>query len=174
VRVSQVLRGWLAFAAIGSAVIHLALVISSPLPLGILLLLLGIAEFGWGVLTLSRDRILYPRAARIGAIAPVLLWSLIVVVATMLDAPGVASYFNVVPMFVATIFELFIALTITTVLRREAHPGKAAGAGRYLLGMFAGALIVAAMTTPALAFTQAGSVDPHAAHFFTDTGHAGH
>jgi hypothetical protein len=172
--VSQVLRGWLAFAAIGTAVIHLALVISSPLPLSIVLVLLGVVEFAWGVLTLARDRILFPRAARIGAIAPVLVWSLVVVLATMLDDPAVASYFNFIPMFIATVFELFIALSITTVLRREARSSKSASSGRYLLGMFAGALVVAALTTPALSFTTAGSVDPHAAHFFTGTGHAGH
>ena len=171
---SQVLRGWLAFAAIGTAVIHLALVISSPAPLAVVLALLGVVEFAWGILTLARDRILFPRAARIGAIAPVLLWSLVVVLATLLDAPAVASYFNFIPMFVATVFELFIALSITTVLRGEARTAKAASAGRYLLGMFAGALVVAALTTPALAFTSAGSVDPQAAHFFTGTGHTGH
>jgi hypothetical protein len=172
--VSQVLRGWLAFAAIGTAVIHLALVISSPPPLAVVLVILGVVEFAWGVFTLARDRLLFPRAARIGAMAPVLLWSVIVVLGTVLDNPEVTSYFNFIPMFVATVFELFIALTITTVLRREKRSAKTASAGRYLLGMFAGALIVAAMTTPALAFTTAGSVDPHAAHFFTGTGHAGH
>ncbi|MES2169797.1 MAG: hypothetical protein V4479_03625 [Actinomycetota bacterium] len=170
----RVLRAWLAFAAIGCAVIHLALVINSPLPLAVVLVLLGVIEFAWGVLTLARDRILFPRASRIGAIAPVLLWSLVVVLATLLDAPAVTSYFNFIPMFVATVFELFIALTITTVLRYDVRPAKVAGAGRYLLGMFAGAVIVAALTTSALSFTTAGSVDPHAAHFFTDTGHAGH
>jgi hypothetical protein len=172
--VSQVLRGWLAFAAIGTAVIHLALVISSPAPLAVVLVLLGVVEFAWGILTLARDRILFPRVARIGAMAPVLLWSLVVVLATLLDAPAVASYFNFIPMFVATVFQLFIALSITTVLRAEARTAKAVSPTRYLLGMFAGALVVVALTTPALSFTTAGSVDPQAAHFFTGTGHAGH
>ena len=171
---SQILRSWLAFAAIGTAVIHLALVISSPLPLGIVLVVLGIAEFGWGVLTLSRDRVIAPKVARVGAIAPVLVWSVIVVAATMLDAPEVASYFNFFPMAIATLFELFVAISITLQLRREARPSQPAPAGRYLIGLFAGALVVATITTPALAFTQAGVNNPHASHYFSNTGHAGH
>ena len=171
---SQITRSWLAFAAIGAAVIHLALVISSPLPLGIVLGLLVAAEFTWGVLTLSRDRIVVPRAARIGALAPVILWSLIVVAATMLDDPILASYFNFIPMAVATLFELFVAIAITAQLRRDARTTKAAGTGRYLIGMFVGAMLVATITTPALAFTQAGTQNPHASHYFDTSGHAGH
>lgn len=171
---SQIARSWLAFAGIGTGVIHFALVISSPLPLGIVLTVLGIAEFGWGVGTLSRDRILAPRIARVGALAPVILWSVIVLAATMLDAPRVASYVNFFPMAIATIFELVIAVAITVRLRREPAPSKTAPAGRYLVGLFVGAMLVASLATPALAYTQAGLNNPHASHYFGNADHAGH
>ncbi|MCU1514002.1 MAG: hypothetical protein JWO10_1092 [Microbacteriaceae bacterium] len=188
---SQITRGWLAFAAIGAGVIHLALVINAPLPLAVVLGLLGIAEFGWGVMVLSRDRVVVPRLARAGAIVPMIAWSLMVVTATVLGAPFLASIFNFVPMAVASLFELFIAGYLSVQLRRDPQvdggktPKRAPAAGLYLIGMFAGALLVAALTTPALAYTQAGIDNPHAGHGgagtteetdynFDLSGHAGH
>ncbi len=171
---SQILRSWLAFAAIGAAVIHLALVISSPLPLGVALALLGAVEFAWGILTLSRDRIVSPKAARFGALVPLITWSLFVVAATVLDDPALACLVNCFPMAVATLFELFIAIAISLQLRRERPVGTPTGTGRYLLGMFAGALLVATITAPALASTQAGLANPHTSHYFDTSGHAGH
>jgi hypothetical protein len=172
---TQITRGWLAFAAIGAAVIHLALVLGSPLALSIVLGLLGAIEFAWGVLTLSRDRILFARAARFGAIAPVLMWSLVVVMATILDAPFVASGINFVPMAIATLFELFIAIVLNVQLRRQPKAITTPRSGRYLLGMFAGALVVAAITAPALAFTQVGISNQSTVRYeFSDPGHVGH
>jgi hypothetical protein len=189
--VSQITRGWLAFAAIGAGVIHLALVINSPLPLAVVLGLLGAAEFGWGVMVLSRDRIVGARVARAGAILPMIAWSLMVVTATVFDAPLLASIFNFVPMAVASLFELFIAGYLSFQLRQELEvnrdktPKKEPAAGLYLVGMFAGALLVAGLTTPALAYTQAGIDNPHAGHGgagtteetdynFDLSGHTGH
>jgi hypothetical protein len=166
---AQITRSWMAFAAIGAAVIHFALVIGSPPALGAVLAVLGAAEFAWGILTLSRDRIVVPRIARVGAIAPVIVWGLAVVLGSVLVTP--IAGLNVVPMIVATLFELFIAIGISVQLR-EARPPATAAPGRYLVAMFAGALVVAAITTPALAFTQAG-IAPSSGQF-SDTGHSGH
>ncbi len=172
---TQITRSWLAFAAIGAAVIHLALVLGSPLPLSVALGLLGAIEFAWGIITLSRDRIVFPRAARIGAILPVIAWSLLVVLATMLDSPLVASGFNFIPMAVATLFELFIAITLSSQLRRQRRPATATRSGHTLLGVLAGVVVVAAITAPALALTQAGVVDQRTVQYeFSDPGHVGH
>ena len=169
---SVITRSWLSFSAIGAGVIHLALVISSPLAIGILLVLAGVAELTWGVLILVTDRLLVPRLAQAGAITPLLLWSLLTVTATLLAAPQIASSLRFVPMSIATIFGLFIAGVLSVVLRRQIETrtatkteteqstpvAKPASAVKYLSAVIIAGVLVGALTTPALAATQAGTV----------------
>ena len=171
---SVITRSWLSFSAIGAGVIHLALVISSPLAIGIPLVLLGVAELTWGVLILVTDRLLWPRLAQAGAITPLLLWSLLTVTATLLAAPQITSSLRFLPMGIATIFELFIAGVLSVVLRRQSETdtatqteteteqsspvGKPASAVKYLSAVIIAGVLVGALTTPALAATQAGTV----------------
>ena len=166
---SLITRSWLSFAAIGAGIIHLALVISSPLPAGIVLALLGLGEITWGIAILVRDRLLLPRIAQVGAIAPLVLWSLLVVVATLLNSPGIASPLRFLPMGIAAMFELFVAGVLSAYLRRQADsaqsadeapalPAKPASAARDLAAVLIGGVLVGALTTPALAATQAGAV----------------
>jgi len=161
---SVITRSWLSFAAIGAGVIHLALVISSPLALGIPLAVFGLAELAWGVLVLVKDRLVTPRLAQAGAIAPLVLWSLLTGAAMLLAAPEVASSLRFVPMGIAAIFELFVAAALSVMLRRQSdrdrpvRSAKPAGAVKYLSGVILAGVLVGALTTPALAATQAGSV----------------
>ena len=171
---SVITRSWLSFSAIGAGVIHLALVISSPLAIGIPLVLVGVAELTWGVLILVTDRLLLPRLAQAGAITPLLLWSLLTVTATLLSAPQITSSLRFLPMGIATIFELFIAGVLSVVLRRQTETdtapqteteteqsspvGKPASAVKYLSAVIIAGVLVGALTTPALAATQAGTV----------------
>ena len=173
---SVITRSWLSFSAIGAGVIHLALVISSPLAIGISLVLLGVAELTWGVLILVTDRLLLPRLAQAGAITPLLLWSLLTVTATLLAAPQITSSLRFIPMGIATIFELFIAGVLSVVLRRQSETdtatatqteteteqsspvAKPASAVKYLSAVIIAGVLVGALTTPALAATQAGTV----------------
>jgi len=53
---SAITRTWIAFAAVGTGLIHVALVIGSPLALGIPLAILGVIEFGWGILAFTLNR----------------------------------------------------------------------------------------------------------------------
>ena len=161
-------RSWLAFAAIGTGLIHLALVINSPLPIAIVLAAFGIVELGWGVLTFAKEQIIAPRVVLIAATAPIVAWSLLVVAATVFEGVTVVSSLGVFPLAVATLFELFIACVIAVHLRRttdgKATP-KTIGAGRYLLGVMVGAFAVSVLTTPALAATAAGLyAQPHGEH----------
>lgn len=161
---SVITRSWLSFAAIGAGVIHLALVISSPLPIGAVFLLLGLAELVWGVLILVTDRIVVPRLAQVSAVTPLILWSLLTVVATLLNAPQLSSSLRFVPIAIAAIFEIFIAAVLTVYLRHQADPGrstspvKQAGVIKYLSALFIAAVLVGGLTTPALAATQAGTI----------------
>lgn len=164
VAMSVITRSWLSFAAIGAGVIHLALVISSPLAIGALLVLFGVAELAWGVSILVKDRLLVPRLAHAGAIAPLLLWSLLTVTATLLSAPQIASSLRFVPMGIAVIFELFVAGVLGLTLRRQCEPerqeraAKPVGAVKYLSAVILAGALVGGLTTPALAATQAGAV----------------
>ncbi|MFP7761766.1 hypothetical protein [Marisediminicola sp. LYQ85] len=184
---SQITRTWLAFAALGTGLIHLALVVGLPLPLGILLGALGAAEFAWAIVTLARDDLVAPRIARVVALVPVLGWSVIVVTATIFDVSGLASALPVLPMAVATLFELVAVAILSSALRpaervaehttdtREAPSAPALALAtpsvstthpvRYLVALTAGAVVVGALTTPALAATEAGRyAQPHGSH----------
>ena len=153
-----VVRAWLGFFALGAVLIHLALVIGSPLPVGIPLLLVGIAEFAWGVFAFTAPRTPFPRAARIGALLPILGWIVLLLAGGSTDL-GV----RVLPMLVASLLDLSIAIAISVMLRRTppAEP-RPLRPGPYLFGLGLGAVVVGALTTPALAATEAGDfAQPH-------------
>jgi hypothetical protein len=176
--VSTITRTWLAFAAIGAGLIHLALVIGSPLPIALVAGTIGVVEFGWGVVTFSRERIDAPRLVLFCALAPMLLWGLLIAAATVFATPAFASGLGLLPLTSATLLELVVAVTIAIGLRRGTDfrtAAKAPPAGRYLGALLVGGILVGALTTPALASTAAGRhahshggttlvLDPHSGH----------
>jgi len=150
---SAVVRGWLGFIALGAGLIHLALVIGSPPAIGIPLIVIGAAEFAWGVFAFTRPSLPLPRIARVAALVPILGWVAVLVV----PGAGAIGGIRVLPMLLASLLDLAIAIGITWILRRT--PARAEAPlrpGRYILALGAGALVVAALTTPALAATEAG------------------
>ena len=168
---SQITRTWLGFAAIGAGLIHLAMVVGSPLPVAIVLVGLGVAEFGWGILTFAKDRLIGAPTVRIIAIGPVIVWSMLVVAATLFDAAWLVSALPLTPMAIATVFQVFAVAVLSLYLRRSsgtaaAPPARALpSAGRYLLAVTLGGILVGALTTPALAATEAGKyAQPHGEH----------
>ncbi|GAA1211867.1 hypothetical protein [Rhodoglobus aureus] len=166
---STITRTWIAFAAVGTGLIHIALVIGSPLALGIPLAILGVIEFGWGILAFTRDELPFARAAMVVAVAPLVAWGLLVAAASTLQTPALAAALDVVPWGIAAIFQLFVAGSLARHARRK-REGKrttasAPGAARYLTALMLGALAVSALTTPALAATEAGIyAQPHGEH----------
>jgi hypothetical protein len=155
-----VVRGWLGFCALGAGLVHLALVIGSPLAVGIPLLAIGAAEFAWGVFAFTLPALPLPRIARFAVLVPILGW-VIVLVAT--GGTGAIEGLRVLPMLLASLLDLAIAIGITGMLRLDpAKPPAPLRPGRYLLALGTGALVVAALTTPALAATEAGfAAVPH-------------
>ena len=174
---SAILRTWLGFFALAAGLLHFALVIGSPLPVALVLLLIGGAEFVWGVVAFVRPTPPLPMLARSGALVPVIGWALLLVVAGADSFGPLTSTAQLFPMLVASLFDLLIAVGLTVLLRRAAAartatlvsqtgPDAASArssldappthAGRYLAAVFAGALVIAALTTPALAATEAG------------------
>lgn len=178
---SAILRNWLAFAAIGTALIHFALVVSSPVPVAIVLAVIALAELAWGVAMMASGRLLVPRLALAGAVLPLILWSAVLLVAVESNVTEISSL-RFLPLALAAVLEIFVAGTIALHIRRgfvadgaenaddatkAADAAKAPPAGRYLLGLLVGSIAVAALTTPALAATQAGDVAvPHGEHSF--------
>ncbi|MDQ2698793.1 MAG: hypothetical protein M3Y46_08375 [Actinomycetota bacterium] len=161
-QLSPIVRGWLAFAAVGTGLIHLALVIGAPVPLAVLFGVLGFVEFAWGVLTFVREPFA-PRVAIVVAVVPVVAWGVLITLAASGGMPELAASIALVPLAVATLFELFIVAVLGSHVRRAADPaGREDGASRtpgttkYLIGISAGALVVASLTSPALAATEAG------------------
>ena len=70
---------------------------------------------------------------------------------------------QLLPMLVAGLFDLLIAAGLTAMLRRETAANRtaapaAAHPGRRLIAVIVGALVIAAITAPALAATEAGQL----------------
>lgn len=161
-----VLRTWLGFLALAAGLLHFALVIGSPLPVAMVLLLVGAAEFVWGVLTFARPGPPLPQLARSAALVPVIGWMLLLLVAGANSFGPLTSPTKLFPMLVASLFDLLIAGVLTGLLRRATaeHPDAAsaplpantplAHPGRYLVAVSLGALLIAALTMPALAATE--------------------
>ncbi|HEU4807812.1 MAG TPA: hypothetical protein VFT01_06080 [Homoserinimonas sp.] len=180
----MILRSWLAFSALGAGILHLALAPGSPLPIAVVLVPLGAAEFCWGLVVLARGEFVLATIARGVALAPILSWAGLLLVGRMLGLPELGASPTVVPMAVATLFDFAIALSLSVYLRvdRTAEPTvPRTNAWGHLAGLFIGGLAVSLLMTPALAFTEAGLNNPHARHApastipdaeFTD--HTGH
>ncbi len=157
----------LAFAAFGAALIHLAVGASATAPLAVILVGLGVAELGWGALVLLRNRVVAARTTLALTLAPVLVWGGI---AGMGDGLGLAPETLGLPFFplaVASVFTLAIAAGVALDRRSIGRPlPQTAGHGRrYLLGLVSAGVIVAGLTTPALAATEAGGqAVPHGSH----------
>lgn len=153
---SIITRAWLAFAAIGAGLIHLALSVGMPPAVAIPLTVFGAAEFGWGVIVFARTTVVVPRIALVSALLPIVLW------AVLLVTSSVPAGLGLLPLAIASVFGLFVAVLLARHLRRDADAPAPAPPGivRYLLGVVAGGLVVAALAAPALAATSVGRDGP--------------
>ena len=168
-------RSVMALASLGVGLVHLAVGAGSPLFLAILLVGFGIAELGWGIALLARGRVVLPRVALPLSLAPVALWGLDVTAGIALGSSSVTAALPLGPMAAASVLSLVIAFGLAVARRRSRSPRATASAarpGRYLLGMTAGAMLVAGLVTPALAGTNAGTeAVPHGEHGSTTVVH---
>ena len=159
-------RVWPALASWGAGLIHFAVAAAAPLPLLVAFAALGAAEFAWGVAALRANRVVLPRTTLIVAVA-----ALGASVAVALA--GVMAW---LPLLCSSVMVVFVAAAAALVVRRRSQGrGAAASAparpGRTLAGFVVGAALVAALTTRALAATDAGQYAvPHGEM----PGHHGH
>jgi hypothetical protein len=177
------IRTWPALFAWGAGLIHIAVAAGSPLGVLVPLTVLGVAELVWGIAMLRLGRM------------PLVRWALAVgVVATL--AGLVLALFDLmawIPLVSSSVMLVAIAGAAAVTVRRaargrdprgtdvrgtdvrgsdaQASARSAVPAGRTLVGVLAGALLVSALTTPALAQTKAGDYAvPHGEM----TSHHGH
>ena len=177
---SPVIRTWISFAALGAALIHLAVGVTAPFPLSVLLVGFGIAELGWGIATLAMGRITIPRIVVGAALIPVFIWGATAALGSGLGVTSAQTGLPLYPMAVASLFNVFLAATVAIAVRRasnEVHPpaGTAAHAAatpsgwRFLTALTLGGVLFSGLTTPALAATDAGQLAvPHG------SSHGGH
>lgn len=183
---TSVLRLWLAFAALGAGVIHLAVGASAPFPLAITLAGLGIAELGWGIATLARGRLIAPQVTLVAALIPVFFWGASATLGSGFGLPADATSLPLFPMAVASLFNIFLSGALA-VSKRRAGAGSSTPAAaadpqgwRFLTGLIIGGVLFSGLTTPALAATDAGAhAVPHGSHSipgleFLDSGHSDH
>ncbi|MGZ4593516.1 MAG: hypothetical protein ACXV3C_06595 [Actinomycetes bacterium] len=169
---SDVARCWAGFASLGAGLVHLAVVdehLAEWIVFGLFFAAVGAAQLLWALAAIARDRAPWLRgvvAANLGLVA---LWA----VTRTSGLPIGPEPFTPEPVGRADV--LSVVLELGTVLAlvfaaRSARSGAAASvdtvppraAARFVALLFAGALAVSAITTPALAATPAGQdAHPH-------------
>lgn len=152
---------WCGLAAIGAGLILFAAAAGTALAAALPLILLACLETAWGALTLRAGRILSPRIALAACACAVGLATFALVGRVI----GLAPFLALLALHWPT------AILIARALRRPAAQRPAPRTRSLLLVLAAEALLVSAITTPALAQTGPGEYAvPHGA----EHGHAGH
>jgi len=161
---STVARGNAAFAGLGAGLVHLSLA-AGQLDAGTLpLAALGVVELVWGVVVLARGRIVLPRTAL--AVTGITVAGFVLAIAAgLLRDP--------LPALAAGALQLVAAAVVAATLRSQRTVERPVSAPRAVLGLFAGALLVSALATPALSASSEGSHDMGGMMTtVTDSGHS--
>ena len=164
---TPVIRTWLGFAALGAALIHLAVGAGAPLPLAILLVGFGVAELGWAVATLARARPIALRFTIGATLIPVLVFAATAILGSGLGVRAEETGLPFYPMVTASLFNIFLAGSLAVIVRRAANAPSASvseqtrqqpqpAGWRFLTALIVAGLVVSGLTTPALAATNAG------------------
>lgn len=165
------LRLWLAFSALGAGLIHLAVGAGAPFPLSVLLVGFGVAELGWGAATLYAGRVVLQRVALGATLVPVAVWATTATLGSGLGVTAASTGLPIFPMFVASLFNVFLGVSLAVMARRHSNPATTGSAEapasgwKFMTALILGGLIVSGLTTPALAATNAGLyATPHGSH----------
>ncbi|GAA2032496.1 hypothetical protein GCM10009819_15670 [Agromyces tropicus] len=169
---ATITRTWPMLAALGGGLVLTALGAGAGGAPRVVLAGLGVAALGWGACALRAGRVLAPRATLATAVGLLVLGGAAAAAGALAMLPGA-------PVAAAAAFVAVVALSAATMLRadrrRREDPAPAASVGRNrspggetarsLTGLAAGAILVSALATPALAATEAGrSAAPHGEH----------
>lgn len=159
----DVARCWAGFASLGAGLVHLAVVqehLDEWWLFGAFFAVLGAAQVLWAVAALAADRPPLLRTVASVNLAVVALWLVTRTVGLPIGPepwqPEAAGRADVL----CSLLEVAVAVTLLAAARlptpAPTEPSARPAAGRFLALVFAGALAVSAVTTPALAATPAG------------------
>ncbi|NRG40552.1 hypothetical protein HRK28_06420 [Rathayibacter sp. VKM Ac-2835] len=147
---STVARGNAAFAGLGAGLVHLSLAAGQLDAAALPIAALGVAELIWGVVVLARGRIVVPRIA-LAVTGTTVAGFVLAIAAGLLRDP--------LPALAAGALQLVAAAVVAATLRSRRTAEPPVSAPRAVLGLFAGALLVSALATPALSASSEGSHD---------------
>lgn len=158
-------RTWGAVAALGAALIALAVGAAAVPWLAVPMLAAGAGQAAVAVSALRGGR--WPAWLVLTPLAlPTLLW-----LGTLLAAPAAASALPLPPLLAQSALALGSAALLLVRREDDAEPGPLLT----VLGLLTSAAAVGAITTAALAGTHAGDfAQPHGQHGIVETGHGGH
>lgn len=158
-------RAWLAVAALGAGLLHLATGAGATVPALVALVIFGAVEVGWSIAVLGRDRPPFARVAVFAALVPIGCWALVATVGATYGASPLFAGLPMFPLLVAGALDVAIALTLVVSARRASRSPRAS-ARRFLAALFLSAAAVTLVTVPALGFTGAGAqaVNVHLLH----------
>lgn len=158
-------------AAVGAGLIHLASALGSPPAVAVVVAVVGAAELVWGVIAVTARALPVANAARAGALVPVVLWVLVLLVAGPAQLGPFTSTLRLAPMLAASALDLVVVASIA-IVRRRAAAGRAPSRGRgaMILLVLCGAAI-AVLTAAALGATEAGEQARTGTGFFAPHEH---
>jgi len=167
-------RCWAGFASLGAGLVHVAVLrehLDHWLLAGVFFGALAAVQLGWGLAALARDRAPLPRAFIALNLAVVGLWAVTRTTglpfgpgAGAAEPVGTADGLCMVLQGLIVASLLVAARTAAPDGARTADTGRPR-AGRFLVGLTAGAVVMAALATPAMAATEAGKyARSHSSH----------
>lgn len=158
-------RTWGAVAALGAALIALAVGAAAVPWLAVPMLAAGVGQAVVAVTALRGTRV--PAWLVVSPLVlPTLLW-----LGTLLAAPATAAALPFPPLLAESVLALGAAALLLVRRGEEHEPGPLLT----VLGLLSSAAAVGAITTAALAGTHAGDfAQPHGEHGIVETGHSGH
>lgn len=166
---ADVARCWAGFASIGAGLIHLAVTqdhFEEWWLYGLFFLSVGGTQIGWAVLALEQDRPPIPRLTAAANLAVVVLWA----VTRTSGLPVGPEPWTPEPLgradLLASVLEVVVAGALMAAIwlaaaDRRRPPDRRPKTWQLVTLMFAGAVAVAALTTPALADTPLGGGGGH-------------
>jgi hypothetical protein len=173
---TDVARCWAGFASLGAGLVHLAVVgvhLDEWLLAGVFFAVLGAAQLGWGLAALARDTAPFARTVITVNVGGLGLWAVSRTTgvpfgpeAGVAEAVGTADTLCMA-LQVLTVGALAVALRTSEQAASSAARDEARRlrTGRGLAALGVGALVMSALTTPALAATESGEhAHPHGSH----------
>lgn len=169
---STLIRTWIGLAAVGAGLVHLGVAAGAPLPTLLVYVALGAAEIGWGVAALARETVPLPRAG-LGGAALALVVELVSLLAPAsaehggmhMAGGGTTPALPAASLLGAAVLDLAVAVALAVVVRRGRRaPGAFPPPWLYLVGVAAGAAIVAAITTTSLGAAPVGELAMRGMH----------